>query len=301
MSSHPVSLAFSPCPNDTFIFHGLAHGLLPPGSPAFTPPVLADVETLNTWALAGRFDVTKLSCHALGLVLDQYVLLEAGAALGRGCGPLVVARERLERAGLARLTVAIPGRLTTAALLFGLWAPEAKRLVAMPFSEIMPAVAAGRVDAGVIIHEGRFTFPDYGLQAVADLGAWWEEESGQPIPLGGIAARRSLGAPLIAAIDAAVRASVRLAQDTPGATSAYVRAHAQELAAPVIAQHIALYVNDFSLNLGATGRAAVRHFLARGRAVGLLPDQPGASGQPLFVSELRPDGEPACPAGHNPG
>ncbi len=273
-SAPAYSLGFSPCPNDTFIFHALVHGLLGAECPRFAAPELADVETLNEWAFTGRLDVTKLSFHAYGQVMDRYVLLSAGSALGRGCGPLLVAKRPLDFAALAGLTIAIPGRYTTAALLLRLFAPACTQLVAMRFDQIMPAVASGAVDAGVIIHESRFTYPQYGLTLIQDLGQWWEEVVGLPIPLGGIAAKRSLGEAAIRAIDRAVRASVRLAFSAPQTAMPYIRQHAQELDEAVIASHIGLYVNDYSENLGPEGLAAVGEFLRRGVEAGVLPPLP---------------------------
>jgi 1,4-dihydroxy-6-naphthoate synthase len=276
MAPHPspYSLGFSPCPNDTFIFHALVHGLLGTDCPQFAEPVLADVETLNEWAISGRLDVTKLSFHAYGQVWDRYVLLNAGSALGRGCGPLLVARKRLDQAELTGLTIAIPGRYTTAALLLRLFAPACTNLVTMRFDRIMPAIVSGTVDAGVIIHESRFTYQQHGLVMLHDLGQWWETMTGLPIPLGGIVARRSLGQAALGAIDRAVRASVRLAFAAPQAAMPYIRQHAQELDESVIASHIGLYVNDYSENLGPDGLAAVGEFLRRGSAAGVLPPLP---------------------------
>jgi 1,4-dihydroxy-6-naphthoate synthase len=268
-----LTLGFSPCPNDTFIFHALVHGQAGGASLPFGEAVLADVETLNGWALAGRLDVSKLSFHALGHVLDHYVLLMAGSALGRGCGPLLVAREPLLPAALPRLTIAIPGRYTTAALLLQMYSPAALTTREMRFDRIMPAVAAGEVDAGVIIHESRFTYQAHGLVLLQDLGAFWEQETGFPIPLGGIAAKRSLGREKIQAIDLCLRASVASAFADPEAAMPYIRRHAQELDEAVIREHIGLYVNPFSLDLGEEGLAAVREFLARGRRLRVFPSR----------------------------
>lgn len=266
----PLTLGFSPCPNDTFIFFALVHGRLAPGRVSFAPPLLADVETLNCWALAGRLDVSKLSFHALGHVLDRYVLLGAGAALGRGCGPLLVARPgRLPDLAAAR--IAIPGAYTTAAMLLRLYLPEARRLQIMPFDRIMPAVARGEVDCGVIIHESRFTYREQGLSCLRDLGQWWEEETGLPIPLGCIVARRSLGAETARAVEEAIAASLRWARGHPDASLDYIRAHAQEMNEDVLQRHISLYVNDFSLAMGEEGRAAVAELLRRGREAGIFP------------------------------
>ncbi len=279
-----LSLGFSPCPNDTFIFHALIHGQVCAEAPNFAEATLADVETLNEWALAGRLDVTKLSFHVLGHLLDQYVLLMAGSALGRGCGPLLVARENFSAAALPRLTIAIPGKYTTAALLLQMYSPVALATKVMRFDEIMPAIVAGEVDAGVIIHESRFTFQEHGLLLHQDLGAWWERETGFPIPLGGIVAKRSLGKEKIQAIDRCVRASVSFAFACPEAGMPYIRQHAQELDDKVIKDHIGLYVNPFSLDLGEEGVAAVREFLERGRQLGVFPRN--YSGLPLTSKEL---------------
>jgi len=282
-----LSLGFSPCPNDTFIFNALVHGQHGQAcveSLNFGEAALADVETLNGWALAGRLDVTKLSFHALGHVLDQYVLLMAGSALGRGCGPLLVTREDFSPAALPRLTIAIPGRYTTAALLLRMYSPVALTTTVMRFDEIMPAIVAGEVDAGVIIHESRFTFQEHGLLLLQDLGIWWEQETGFPLPLGGIAAKRSLGKEKIQAIDRCVRASVSSAFASPEAGMPYIRQHAQELDDKVIRDHIELYVNPFSLDLGAEGVGAVREFLERGRQLGVFPAQ--SVGLPLTSKEL---------------
>ena len=282
--NNKLSLGFSPCPNDTFIFHALVHGQACAELPSFGAATLADVETLNEWAFAGRLDVSKLSFHALGHVLDQYVLLMAGSALGRVCGPLLVARENFPQEELPRLTIAIPGKYTTAALLLRMYSPVALATRVMRFDEIMPAIVAGEVDAGVIIHESRFTFQGHGLLLLQDLGAWWEQETGFPLPLGGIAAKRSLGKEKIQAIDRCVRASVSSAFASPDAGMLYIRQHAQELDDKVIKDHIGLYVNPFSLDLGAEGVAAVREFLGRGRKLGVFPSQ--SSELPLTSNEL---------------
>lgn len=280
----PLTLGFSPCPNDTFIFNALVHGQVCGDSLHFADPILADVETLNGWALAGRLDVTKLSFQALGHVLDQYVLLMAGSALGRGCGPLLVAGKNFSPGELARLTIAIPGAYTTAAMLLRMYSPVPLQTKVMRFDEIMPAIVAGEVDAGVIIHESRFTFQAHGLLLLQDLGAWWERATGFPIPLGGIVAKRSLGKEKIQAIDRCIRASVSSAFASPEASMGYIRKHAQELDDKVIKNHIGLYVNPFSLDLGGEGVGAVREFLERGRQLGVFPRD--FSGLSLTSKEL---------------
>lgn len=263
-----LSLGFSPCPNDTFIFHALVHGLVP--GPQFAPPLLADVETLNKWALVGKLDVTKLSFHAYGLVQDEYELLAAGSALGRGCGPLLVAREQDNGQDLGQATIAIPGIYTTASLLLRMYGPSGMKLRAMDFSQIMPKVASGEVDYGVIIHESRFTYADYGLRCVQDLGQWWEDISGLPIPLGGIVARKSLGETKIREISNAIKASVSHAFAQPDIGLPYIAKHAQEIAESVMRDHIALYVNDFTLDLGGEGWAAIKMLLRQGQEKGIF-------------------------------
>lgn len=279
MSPSPLTLGYSPCPNDTFIFHGLVHGLVPCAAGPFRER-LEDVETLNRLVLAGELDISKVSYHLLGHIRDRYCLLTAGGALGRGCGPLVVSRRFTRMAELTGRRIAVPGSYTTACLLLRLFDPTLDQLVFMPFHEIMPSIVRGEVDAGVIIHESRFTFQEHGLVELQDLGEWWERQSGHPIPLGGIVARRSLGQATVAAVNGALRASVAHARARPAAAAAYIRAHAQELADEVCAAHIDLYVNDFSLELGGEGKAAVDALLTMAQARGLIPPATGDLYQP---------------------
>jgi 1,4-dihydroxy-6-naphthoate synthase len=269
--ARPFSLGFSPCPNDTFIFCDLVACSETDSEPFFAPPHLEDVETLNQWARSHRLDVTKLSFHAIAHVLDEYCILSAGAALGRGCGPLLVTSGNRPAASLEGARVAIPGRFTTAALLFQMFCPQAVDLVEMRFERIIEAVAAGAVDAGVIIHESRFTYQQSGLVCMQDLGQWWEQVSGLPIPLGCIGVRRSIGLELIGEIEDRIRASLQWARAHPDQCRDYIKRYAQEIDDQVVAQHIALYVNDFSLDLGEVGRQAVVAFFQRGRHCGALP------------------------------
>jgi len=268
-STRTLSLGYSPCPNDTFIFHALVKGIVGAEGLEFRER-LEDVETLNRLAAEGALDVTKVSYGAIPQLVRGYVLLRSGGALGRGCGPLVVAREALGQGDLAGRRIAIPGRNTTANLLLRLYAPGAAPGVEMVYSDIMPAVARGEVDAGLIIHESRFTYADHGLVSVVDLGEWWEHTTGLPIPLGGILARRDLGAETIQAIDDALRRSVEHAFADPSASREYVRAHAQEMDDVVTQQHIDLYVNRFSVDLGDEGERAIHELFARGRAAGII-------------------------------
>ena len=272
-----LSLGFSPCPNDTFIFNALVHGLVQCPGIGFRER-LEDVETLNRLVLEGTLEISKVSSHLLGFIRDDYCLLRSGGALGRGCGPLVVSSGPLAMADLRGRRIAVPGRYTTAHLLLRLFDPLLDSIVFLPFHEIMAAVMRGDVAAGVIIHESRFTYPDYGLVKLLDLGEWWEQLTGYPIPLGGIAAKRSLGKDVIASLDLALRASVAYAFDHPDAAKGYIRAHSHEMSDEVCAAHIGLYVNDFSLDLRVEGEAAVTALLTRAEAAGLIP----RSGTDLF-------------------
>lgn len=268
----PLTLGISPCPNDTFIFHALVHGLVP-GAPAVDVRY-ADIDVLNDLAARRELDVIKVSYGALPWLLDDYALLSSGGALGRGCGPLLLTAAERTATSLRGARVVVPGERTTAYLLLRLWARETIELGAvdvLPFEQIMPAVRDGRYDAGLVIHESRFTYPAYGLHQVVDLGEWWEQATDRPIPLGAIIARRSLGEAVIADLESAVRASVERAWADPAATRDYVLAHAQEMDPDVADAHIALYVNDFSRDLGDEGRAAVDELLTRSAAAGLTP------------------------------
>jgi 1,4-dihydroxy-6-naphthoate synthase len=256
-----LSLAISPCPNDTFVFHALVHGLVP-GAPE-VQVTYADVDVTNTAAERVEFDLVKVSYAALPYLPDDYALLPCGGALGRGCGPLVLVRGDAPDPDLRGARVAVPGDRTTAYLLFRLWAGDQApaRVEIVPFHEIMPGVAAGRYDAGLVIHEARFTYPRHGLRELVDLGDWWERDTGLPIPLGAILARKSAVDPERAA--EWVRASVRAAWADPAASRDYVLAHAQEMEPDVVDRHIGLYVNEFTLDLGVEGRAAVDALLRR--------------------------------------
>jgi len=275
-----LSLGYSPCPNDTFIFYALTHGLVPLPDLVIRER-LEDVETLNQLALDGRLDLTKISYHALGHLRDRYALLHSGGALGRGCGPLVIAPQNTDMTRLRGGRIAIPGRLTTANLLLQLYGEGFNNLLVLPFDQIMPALRRGDAEAGVIIHESRFTYREAGFHEILDLGAWWEEDTGLPIPLGGILARRDLGPEVIQAIDSAIRESLLYARRQPKEPLRYIREHAQELDDQVIAAHIGLYVNDFSLDLGNEGLEAVGVLLKRAEEKGLIPP----CDKPLFLSE----------------
>lgn len=258
--SDMLSLGYSPCPNDTFIFFAMSQGLVNTGSIRFNIH-LADVEELNRKARKRELDITKVSIGVLPDVMDDYLLLRAGGAMGRGCGPLVVARVSVGRDKLLNSTIAIPGKLTTAFLLFQLYGEHRGAIVEMPFDQIMPAVASGKVDAGLIIHEGRFTYPSMGLKLIVDLGEWWEKRTGMPIPLGGIVVRRSLGSALASKVEEQIRQSIAYAQTHVAEAWPYIRSLAQEMEPDVIRQHIEMFVNDFSLDLGNEGEEAIRVLL----------------------------------------
>ncbi|SDM90977.1 1,4-dihydroxy-6-naphthoate synthase [Streptomyces wuyuanensis] len=267
-----LKIAYSPCPNDTFVFDAWAHGRVP-GAPRLDV-TFADIDITNGMAERGEFDVLKVSYAVLPYVLDEYALLPCGGALGRGCGPLVLTRG--PGADLSDATVAVPSERSTAYLLFRLWAADVLpdgvgRVVVLPFHEIMPAVRDGKVDAGLVIHEARFTYQEYGLHCLADMGEHWENTTGLPIPLGAIIAKRSLGPELLGLLAESARASVRMAWDDPVASRPYVMEHAQEMDPAVADQHIGLYVNEFTADLGESGYAAVRGLLTRAAAEGLVP------------------------------
>lgn len=257
-----LTFGYSPCPNDTFAFHALTFGLV--DAPFRVRPVLLDIEELNRRAHEGAFDLTKVSIGALAGVGDRYRLLASGAALGQGVGPLVVTRTPRTLAEAVRGRVAIPGRETTAYRLLRLAAPALGtdgEVVELRYDRILRAVADGEVDAGLVIHESRFTYAEHGLHKAADLGDWWERETGLPVPLAAIGARADLDAATVAAAERAIRASVQHAFDHPDASRDYVRAHAQEMSDAVCAQHIALYVNRHSLDVGADGRRAIERLV----------------------------------------
>lgn len=266
-----LSFGYSPCPNDTYAFHALREGLV---GGVEVDVRHHDVETLNEKAQDVELDVSKLSIGGFARVLDDYALLRSGAALGRGVGPIVVADEPLEPSRLADpdVDVAIPGELTTAHLLLQLHSPEFEAAESLRFDDIMPSVARGDHDAGLVIHEGRFTFQDHGLTQVLDLGEWWEDETGEPVPLGGIAVRREIDEGVARKVERGIRESVERARRHPEEPMSYVREHADAMADDVMQRHIDLYVNDFTVDMGEEGVEAVETMLRRGVDAGLLED-----------------------------
>lgn len=273
-----LTIGYSPCPNDTFIFYALIHGKVRVPGIEFREQ-LEDVETLNRMALDGTLDITKISYHALGHLREQYSLLRSGGALGRGCGPLIVARPGTKLTDLTKGALAIPGKLTTAHLLLRLFDPSIQNMTIMPFDRIMEAVSRGEAIAGLIIHESRFTYPLHKLEKLLDLGEWWERYAGLPIPLGGILGKRSLGRDVLLQVETGIRDSLHYARAHTPEVMEYCRRHSQEMDEQVMKSHIDLYVNDFSLDLGQEGLAAVRRLFAEAEARGVFPH----SDKPLLV------------------
>lgn len=255
-----LTLGFSPCPNDTFIFDALVNHKIDSGGLEFDV-ALEDVQTLNQWALEGRLAVSKISYGVLPLILDQYNLLDPGGALGKGVGPLLISKKQIPLSDINDCTIAIPGKNTTAHILFSLAFPDARLKQFMIFSDIEDAVLSGKVDCGVIIHENRFTYAQKGLLKLMDLGNFWEEKTGCPIPLGGIVVHKSIDTSIQQKLGQLIRASLEYAFAGYPQLSGYVTAHAQEMDEQVMRQHIDLYVNDYSLSLGSDGKKAVDTFL----------------------------------------
>jgi 1,4-dihydroxy-6-naphthoate synthase len=276
-----LSLGYSPCPNDCFMFDAIVHKRIDLEGLEFDVR-LADVEALNKAAFAGDADVTKLSYHAYAFCIDRYVLLDAGSALGRNCGPLLISKRPIAQAEVAcgGLSIAIPGQFTTANFLLGLAFPDAHKKTELVFSAIESAVLDDRFDAGLIIHENRFTYETKGLKKIIDLGEFWEGETGAPIPLGGIVIRRALPDDVKARVNRVLRRSVEYAFAHRTASLEYVRAHAQEMSDDVMYKHIDLYVNEYSVDLGTEGRHAVELLFAKASAMRIIPDRSNA----LFLS-----------------
>ena len=256
-----LTLGFSPCPNDTFIFDALVNNKIDTEG-ITVEPVLGDVQTLNEWAIQGRLDVTKISYGVLPLLLEKYIVLNAGGALGKGVGPLLITKQASANTKeVNEMTIAIPGENTTAHMLFSLAYPQATNKKFMVFSAIEDAVLSGEVDAGVIIHENRFTYQQKGLHKLVDLGEYWERETGNPIPLGGIVMKKSFDSALQQKVDKLIKRSLEYAFAHYPLITDYVKQHSQEMSETVMRQHIDLYVNNYSLQLGADGKSAVNTFL----------------------------------------
>lgn len=274
-----ISLGLSPCPNDTFIFHALLNGLATPrGNEKLRfEPLLADVEKLNNMALEEELEVSKISVGVLPHILAKYRVLSSGAALGWGCGPLVVAKKQLSPQEMARAVVAIPGKMTTANMLLGLHDGFKGERREMLFSDVMDAVANGEADAGVIIHECRFTYQALGLVKLLDLGEWWEANYNMPLPLGAIVIRRDVPLERAKAIEDAIAASLRYAWQNPQASAEFIRENAREMDPEVTKAHIRTFVTSYSEELGETGRNAIRTLIRQGRGYG------ERSGEDIFL------------------
>jgi 1,4-dihydroxy-6-naphthoate synthase len=267
-----LTLGFSPCPNDCFMFDAMVHGRIDCEGLDFSVR-MADIEALNASAFAGEADITKLSFHAYAHCADNYVLLDAGSALGRNCGPLLISRRAIstEEVAAGQLRIAIPGKYTTANFLLGLAFPDATNKTECLFSEIEEALLDGTFDAGLIIHENRFTYEEKGLKKIIDLGEYWESETGAAIPLGGIVINRRWPDDMRQRVNRVMRRSVEYAFAHRGASLPFVRAHAQAMSDDVMYKHIDLYVNDYSVDLGADGRRAVEVLFDRARTAGIIP------------------------------
>jgi 1,4-dihydroxy-6-naphthoate synthase len=278
-----LSLGFSPCPNDCFMFDAIINRRIDLEGLEFSVR-LADVEALNKAAFAGEADVTKLSYHAYACCTRNYVLLDAGSALGRNCGPLLISRRHVSRDEVAsgKLRIAIPGKYTTANFLLGLAFPGARDKTELVFSAIEPALLNDEYDAGLIIHENRFTYEAKGLQKIIDLGEFWEGETGTPIPLGGIVVNRALPDDIKHTVNRVLRRSVEYAVAHREASLPFVREHAQEMSEEVMYRHIDLYVNEYSVDLGKEGRRAVELLFERAKATGIMP----TANDDLFLPQM---------------
>lgn len=264
-----ITLGFSPCPNDCFIFDAMLHGKIDTEGLEFEV-FMEDVETLNQKAFKGELDVTKLSYHAYAYLTKNYQLLNAGSALGNGCGPLLISANNQQPTTINQLKIAIPGKYTTANFLLSLAFAEAKNKVEMVFSEIEDAVLSGKVDAGLIIHENRFTYEQKGLKKIIDLGEYWEDIAKAPIPLGGIVIKRSFPDELKKKFDRVLRKSVEYAFANPKSSLNFVKANAQEMIEEVMYKHIDLYVNKYSVDLGAEGKRAVQLLFDKAQELGVI-------------------------------
>lgn len=273
-----LTIGYSPCPNDTFIFDALVHEKIDTEGLQFEV-VLKDVEELNHRAFEQDLDISKLSYHAMAHLLKPYQLLNSGSALGSGVGPLLISKQHMTEAEIDAAKIAIPGKYTTANFLLALAYPRATDKVEMLFSEVEEAVLSGDVDAGLIIHENRFTYEEKGLVKLIDLGNYWEEVSGNLIPLGGIVVRRKFDQALKEKIDRVLKRSIAFAFENRASSSEYVKAHAQEMDEKVMQQHIDLYVNQYSLDLGEEGRKAVKHLFQMAVEKGLIDEV----GEAIFV------------------
>lgn len=270
-----LKIAFSPCPNDTFIFDAMINGKVDTHGITFEP-VLEDVETLNNWANQGKLDITKLSYNTFLHTVDKYALLHSGSALGNGVGPLLISKKPLDLTHVDEYSIAIPGKNTTANLLLSLAFPKAKNKTELVFSEIEEAVLSEKFDAGLIIHESRFTYQEKGLTKLIDLGDWWEQNMHAAIPLGGIVIKRSLGKDLAKRVDDILKASLAYAWEHYPELTPFVQNNAQEMNEDVMRKHIELYVNDYTTDLGENGTSAINRLFEEAYKTGVITEQPSA-------------------------
>jgi 1,4-dihydroxy-6-naphthoate synthase len=267
-----LTIGFSPCPNDCFIFDAMIHGKIDTEGLAFNV-VMEDVESLNQKAFKGELDITKLSFHAYAYITKLYQLLDAGSALGNGCGPLLVCQSSVTSHQLSvnsSTKIAIPGKYTTANFLLSLAFPEATNKLEVVFSDIEDAVLSGKVDAGLIIHENRFTYEQKGLKKIIDLGEYWETLTKSPIPLGGIVIKRDLPIDIKNKVNRIVRKSVEYAFANPLSSRSFVKEHAQAMSEDVMQKHIDLYVNNYSVDLGTEGKRAVKTLFDKAQELGVI-------------------------------
>ncbi|GET28163.1 1,4-dihydroxy-6-naphthoate synthase [Prolixibacter sp. SD074] len=265
-----LTLGFSTCPNDTFIFDAMVHNRIDTEGLTFET-VMADVEELNRLAFAGEIDITKLSYAAYAQLTSQYVLLDAGSALGRNNGPLLISKTKIYPDEVPGLRIAVPGEHTTANLLLSVAYPTVKEKKEYLFSDIEEVVLSGEMDAGLIIHENRFTYQKRGLKKILDLGEYWEEATGSPIPLGGIVVNRNLPREVQEKVNRVMKRSVEYAYEQPDASYPFVKLYAQEMEESVMRSHIDLYVNEFTRNLGEEGKQAVRTLYGKAEDLGIIP------------------------------
>lgn len=268
-----LTIGFSPCPNDTFIFEALINGRVDTEGIEYDW-FLADVEELNNNAFEGSVDITKISYHAYAWVAGKYLLLDSGGALGRGNGPLLISKRKIYPDEINDVRIAIPGKYTTANLLLSIAWPEARDKHEYLFSSIPEVILSGEADAGLIIHETRFTYKSMGLQKIADLGEYWEKSSGMPIPLGAIVANRRIPEEIAIKVNNGIRRSIEYATADPMPASAFIKKHAQELDESVIREHINLYVNKYSRSLGQEGKEAVKMLYSVAASKKIIPELP---------------------------
>jgi len=269
--SSKLTLGFSPCPNDTFIFDALVHHKIDTEGLDFKV-FLGDVEELNNKAFNNELDITKISYHAYGYLTNNYVLLNSGSALGKGCGPILVQSSKFKVQSLESCKIAIPGKYTTANFLLSIAHPEAQHKTELLFSDIENAVLNGDVDAGLIIHENRFTYQDKGLEKIIDLGEYWEQTTGALIPLGGIIIKRSLPKEIIEKVNRLIRKSIEFAFENPNEPLSYMQKNAQEMSEEVMRKHVELYVNKYSIDLGGEGKNAITQMFNLAQQKGIIPE-----------------------------